>query len=79
MKQLVCDFCVSLRHGIKAGVHAGRTQFEAFRQVRKMVKEMKISESCDEMDPYRKKVNDVRELAQKNYKSEINKEMKSVE
>ena len=75
MKQLVCDFCDSVRLGLKVGIKEYRKAFEQARQVRQFAKSdnflshdvYKVSDRTMKMDA---KVQDVRELAQRNYKPE---------
>ena len=75
MKQLVCDFCDSVRLGLKVGIKEYRNAFEQARQVRQFAKAdnflthdvYKVGDRTMKMDA---KVQDVRELAQRNYKPE---------
>ena len=71
MKQLVCDFCDSVRLGLKVGIKEYRKAFEQARQVRQFANAdnflshdvYKVSDRTMKMDA---KVQDVRDLARKN-------------
>ena len=72
MKQLICDFCDSVRLGFKVGIREYRKTFEQAREVRRIAKSdnflshevYKLKHRVCDSD---KKVQEVRELAQKNY------------
>ena len=75
MKQLVCDFCDSVRLGVKTGYNSFKKEFRSARQVRRIAKASnflsgktyKLKDTTMEQD---RKVNDIRELAQKNYRED---------
>jgi hypothetical protein len=70
MKQLVCDFCDSVRIGVKVGYKQFKKSFQECRKVRKYTKANSFK--TDMFEPQvNKKVQEVRELAQKNYREQI--------
>lgn len=69
MKKLVCDFCDSLRLGFKIGYREYKKAFQGARQVRILAKDATFNKADTLPDYHLKKVNDIRDLAQKNYDS----------
>ena len=75
MKELVCDFCDSIRLGAKTGYKAFKKEFQSARKIRNIAKASnflggetyKLKDTTTKQD---KNVNDIRELAQKNYRED---------
>jgi hypothetical protein len=71
MKQLVCDFCDSIKLGAKVGYKEFKRVFSDARTIRKYAKEhshtFKAQSVMEHQDP---KVKKVREMAQMNYKED---------
>jgi hypothetical protein len=66
MKQLVCDFCDSVRIGVKTGYKQFKKSFQECLKVRKYTETPAFGPNTFEPE-VNKKVQVVRELAQKNY------------
>lgn len=75
MKELVCDFCDSMRFGIQKGYKEYKKAFNSAREIRRISKASnflsgeiyKLKDTTMEQD---RKVNHIRELAQKNYRED---------
>jgi glycine betaine/choline ABC-type transport system substrate-binding protein len=73
MKQLVCDFCDSVRLGAKVGYREFKKAFVEARQVRIYSKQGDYNTTSVMDRPEFAKVKKVRELAQMNFKNETTK------
>jgi hypothetical protein len=75
MKRLLCDFCDSVRLGIRLGYKEFNKTFNESRQIRKHVKSPAFLsvEVYDCINPNDAKIQDIRELAQKYYREETTK------
>lgn len=67
MKDYVCDVCDSIRIGLSVGYKEFKDAFNQARQVREYAKNGNFIKT-DLPDYHMTKVNDVRQLAQKNFK-----------